>query len=643
MRKDDFSGEIIIDRIWPSVDHGAIPARGQHNFQQEIRCRIFSHGTDMIRGQLNYLEPGSGRWKKVQMKRGENDFYSVFIKLGYEGTYRFYIEAWFDDIATWFRNLEKWKDSGEDISQDIEAGIALFKEIRKNATERDAGKIDAVMAKLKEKRDFQKNQMDAIGNLILKYQDRRSRTRSEKYEINSIGRKAYFGSWYEMFPRSQSSVPGKTGTFRDCIKRLPDIKEMGFDVIYFPPIHPIGKTNRRGKNGAMPASQGDTGSPWAIGNIHGGHNAINPDLGTMEDFRELVSAASKEGISIALDIALQCSPDHPYVREHPEWFYRRPDGSIRYAENPPKKYFDIYPLNFRCENWKELWDEILGIFEFWIGAGIRIFRVDNPHTKPLNFWKWLISSINSRYPDVVFLSEAFTKPSVMYQLSKFGFQQSYTYFTWKNYDYEIRDYFTELNSPQVSAFFQPMLFTNTPDILPFTLQNGGRAAFILRAVLAATLSPLWGIYSGFELCENTAIPGTEEYLDSEKFQLRQRDWRGPGNIREIIGKLNEIREKVLNFQKHGNVKFINTGNHNILAYVRTLRDSASILIIVNINPFEIHSSSVSTPEDWLDDDRKEFPVRDLVTGESMVWSKGNNMVKLVPEYRCAMILSKVDK
>ena len=632
-------GAIIIDNIWPIVDTGAIPARGQCGFLQKISCRIFSHGTDVIRGQLKYKPPNGKSWKAVSMDLDKNDIFRTFVMLDSEGIYKFRVEAWFDDIMTWFQNFIKWKDSGEDVSQDLEAGVILINGIRKKLTKSESAVIDHLLRSIDSKEDIASIDIDQIKRITQKHAFRRSFTKSMDFEINALPLHAFYGAWYEMFPRSQASVEGRGGTFIDCINRLPDLKEMGFNVIYFPPIHPIGKTNRRGKNGIIPAGKGDPGSPWAIGNASGGHKSINEDLGTLEDFQLLIRKASEMGIEIALDIALQCSPDHPYVKEHPEWFYHRPDGSIRYAENPPKKYYDIYPLNFQCKDYMGLWNEIRSIFEYWISVGIRIFRVDNPHTKPFNFWKWLIECLGNKHKDVVFLSEAFTKPPVMYELSKLGFQQSYTYFTWKNYDWEIREYFTELSDPEISSFFLPMLFTNTPDILPYILQNGGRPAFVLRAALAATLSPLWGIYSGFELCENTAIPGKEEYLDSEKFQIKFRDWKAPGNIREFIGKLNEIRSVKRQFQRHGNVHFIWTDNPNIVAYIRSDPQLPSILVIVNINPHEIHSSNVETPDDWQTG-ANVFNVKDLITGEDILWNKGKNTVKLVPDYRCAMVLER---
>ncbi|MHB8360448.1 MAG: alpha-1,4-glucan--maltose-1-phosphate maltosyltransferase [Thermoplasmataceae archaeon] len=644
MSKGNKDSEIIIEEVWPSVDGGVIPARGSVNFTQEIGAKIYAHGNTIIRARIRYIEPDGKKWKTAEMQMKDNDVYQGFIELQNTGIYRFLIEAWFDDASTWLENYIKWEKSGEDISQDLKTGLNFLFNAVKKAGPRDKKKINSAINVAKEDNSEFINLFRNNINTLERYTEKRKLIKSEIFRINSYRRNMFFGAWYEMFPRSQSPIQGKHGTFKDCINRLEDISDMGFNVIYLPPIHPIGKTNRRGKNGIIPISQGEPGSPWAIGNSDGGHKAINPDLGSLSDFKEFISIAGKYNIDIAIDLAFQCSPDHPYVIEHPEWFYHRPDGTIRYAENPPKKYFDIYPLNFDCDDKDSLWKELKGVVNYWISVGIRIFRVDNPHTKPFTFWKWLLSEILSEHPEVSFLSEAFTKSSVMYKLSKIGFQQSYTYFTWKNYDWEIREYFTELNSPSISAFFRPMLFVNTPDILPFILQTGGKPAFALRALLGATLSPLWGIYSGFELCENEGIPNREEYMDSEKFQIKQRDWNARGNIKPLISRLNSIRNEFRQFQIHGNAQFMKSDNPNILAYYRSYNGLPSIMIIVNINPFEINAGSMNAPPDWINDEiSTPFLVKDLLTDEEITWNMENNTVKLVPEYRFALILMKVVK
>ena len=407
---------------------------------------------------------------------------------------------------------------------------------------------------------------------------------------------AAFAAWYEMFPRSQGRLPGRHGTFDDCIERLPDIRRMGFDVVYLPPIHPIGRTARKGPDNALAAGPGDPGSPWAIGSPEGGHTAVHPDLGTLDGFRRLVKSAQDLGLEIALDFAIQCSPDHPWVREHPEWFYPRPDGTIKYAENPPKKYQDIYPINFATEAWASLWDALLGVVRFWIEQGVRTFRVDNPHTKPLDFWAWLIREVQERDPDVIFLSEAFTRPKVMRALGKAGFTQSYTYFTWRNFKEELTEYLEELTRSEMAEYFRGNFFVNTPDILPEVLQRGGPPAFRMRATLAATLSSVWGVYSGFELGEAAALPGSEEYQASEKYEIRVRDWDAPGNLKDHIARLNTIRRENRALHSMSGLRFYPSSSPHVLFYgkMTPARDNV-ILVAVNLDPFATHEATLELP------------------------------------------------
>ncbi len=441
-----------------------------------------------------------------------------------------------------------------------------------------------------------------------------------------------FAAWYELFPRSQGKDPQKSGTFQDCIRRLGDIKKMGFDVIYLPPIHPIGTSRRKGPNNSLTAGENSPGSPWAIGNKEGGHKAIHPDLGTFQDFKEFTAAAAKLDIEIALDYALQCSPDHPYVREHPEWFYHRPDGSIQCAENPPKKYEDIYPFNFYCSDREKLWNELKNIILFWIEKGVKIFRVDNPHTKPLRFWKWLIDAVQKDHPEVIFLAEAFTRPKLMKFLAKEGFTQSYTYFTWRNSKQEIRQYFEELMRPEMSAYFRGNLFANTPDILHEYLQTGGRPAFKIRLFLAATLSSLYGIYSGFELCENRALPHSEDYLNSEKYEYKVWDWNRPGNIKDFISRLNAIRASNPALQEYQNLKFYESGNEHILCYGKKTADNSNLLIAaVNLDPFNAHEDTVTLPiQEFGIGEGQTYQMEDLLTGQTYDWKGASNYVRLDP-------------
>jgi len=459
------------------------------------------------------------------------------------------------------------------------------------------------------------------------------------FELIADRKAAAYGAWYEFFPRSQGEILHQSGTFKDCIPRLEDIKKMGFDVVYLTPIHPIGMTNRKGADNMLKAQEKSPGSPWAIGNKVGGHKAIHPALGGFEEFKSFLKAADNGGLEIALDVAFQCSPDHPYVKDHPEWFYHRPDGSIHYAENPPKKYEDIYPLNLYCEDRKNLWEELKSIILFWIEKGVRIFRVDNPHTKPLYFWKWLIDEIQNDHPEVIFLSEAFSRPKIMKFLAKAGFTQSYTYFTWRNSKWELHTYLQELINTDMRYYFRGNFFANTPDILPEYLQKGGVPAFKVRLVLAATLSSVYGIYSGFELCENEAKPHSEEYVNSEKYEIKIRDWDKPGNIKDFITKVNSIRKQNVALQEYKNLEFYETFNDHMLCYgKRTADNSNMIVIVVNLDPFSAHEDMVTLPlRKFGIQESQTFQMLDLLSGVAYSWRGTSNYVRLDPHLNPAHI------
>ena len=443
--------------------------------------------------------------------------------------------------------------------------------------------------------------------------------------------RAHCSAWYEMFPRSQGTQPGKHATFREAEGRLADIRKMGFDVLYLPPIHPIGKTNRKGRNNALVAAPGDPGSPWAIGGEAGGHMAVEPALGTLADFRHFVRAANQHGLEVALDFAIQCSPDHPWVKEHPDWFYHRPDGTIKYAENPPKKYEDVYPVNFDTKDREGLWQALKAVVLHWIEQGVTIFRVDNPHTKPLVFWDWLIGEVQAQRPGTVFLSEAFTRPKIMKALAKVGFTQSYTYFTWRNTKWELMEYVNELAHTDMAEYYRPNFWPNTPDILPEVLQLGGHNAFLIRFLLAATLSPNYGIYSGFELCENQPIPGREEYLNSEKYEIRVRDWNAPGNIKPLITQVNALRREHGALRELRNIRFLHSDNDQIIAYAKDGgTGGATLLIAVNLDVEHPHHTTVSVPPEVVGVEPGEtYRVHDLLTGDTYEWGD-RNYVRLVP-------------
>jgi starch synthase (maltosyl-transferring) len=460
------------------------------------------------------------------------------------------------------------------------------------------------------------------------------RGRSKVYSIDAERIEARFSSWYELFPRSVTDTPSRHGTFRDVIGRLPAIRDMGFDVLYFPPIHPVGNTNRKGRNNSLKAEAGDPGSVYAIGSAEGGHDAIHPQLGTLQDFRALVAAAHEHGLEIALDFAVQTSPDHPWLKQHPGWFDWRPDGSIKYAENPPKKYEDIVNVDFYAKDAiPGLWEALRNVVLFWAGHGVKIFRVDNPHTKPFPFWRWLIADVRARHPDVIFLSEAFTRPKVMYHLAKLGFSQSYTYFIWRNTKRELTEYMTELNTRPVADFFRPHFFVNTPDINPYFLQTSGRAGFLIRAALATTLSGLWGLYSGYELCESAPLPDREEYLNSEKYEIRPRDWNMPGNIIPEIAQLNRLRRSEPALQTHLGLTFYSAFNDNILYFGKKAPGHADrILVAVSLDPHAAQEADFEIPLwEWGRGDHEILECEDLLHGRHMLWRGKLQHMRLTPE------------
>lgn len=631
------SDTVVVTRVHPEVDCGKYYAKHIAGEPFRVTASIFTHGTDSIAADLLFKRRGERQWKRCSMQPDGEDTWSASPVLDENAFYLYTVEAWIDEYSTWLSGCSRWLAAGEDVTQDVVVGADMIEEMAGGAGSDRKALLDIsrTLRSLSGQQAVSFASSEHVLSLVKKRQHRKHLSRYHKVlEVFADRKLAGFSSWYELFPRSQSPDPGRHGTLRDVIDRLDYVRSMGFDVLYLTPIHPIGRTNRRGKDGG-PCGPEDPGSPWAIGSEDGGHKSINRELGTESDFRELVDKAMEMGMEIALDIALQCSPDHPYVKEHPEWFYHRPDGSIRYAENPPKRYYDIYPLNFDSEEWKDLWYEMKSIFEYWIGMGIRIFRVDNPHTKPIPFWRWLINEIRAKHPDVIFLSEAFTREAVMFELAKLGFSQSYTYFTWKNFNYEIEQYFTHIMSPEITCFFRPHLFTNTPDILPFVLQNGGRAAFMMRALLAATLSPNWGIYSGYEFCENEALPGREEYRNSEKYEVKFRNIAGEG-IRDFIAKLNRVRREHKALQHLGNISFHETSNPNLVMYTR--EGEETLLVIVNINPFQTQEMVLDMPTESFGGSEGEYSVRDLLTDEVYTWKGRRNYVRLVPGERPGHII-----
>jgi starch synthase (maltosyl-transferring) len=610
-----------------------------------VEADIFKDGHDVVAAVLKWRVVGKRAWRETPMAFVDNDRWRGVCTLYDQAIHEYTVEAWTDTFRSWQQEFAKKFEGGiSDLRSEALEGAAIVKAAASRARDPvDSARLREFAEQIVAGANSQIYAITRSGELevlMATYLDRADATQYEPVPQVVVDRPAaLFGAWYEFFPRSAEGRGDRGSTFRDCLPRVDDAKAMGFDVLYFPPIHPIGETNRKGRNNAVTCEPGDPGVPWAIGGQAGGHKAVETSLGTLEDFDWLQKEVRKRGMEIALDFAINCSPDHPYVKEHPEWFYKRPDGTIKFAENPPKKYEDIYPVNFRCENWRELWAEMKSIVLFWAERGVRIFRVDNPHTKPVAFWEYLIDGVREKYPDAIFLAEAFTRPKMMKALGRAGFNQSYTYFTWRNSKQEIIDYFTELTQTEMSEYFRPNLWPNTPDILPPLLQEGGRPAFMIRVLMAATLSPLYGIYSGYELCENEALPGREEYLDSEKYQFKERDWSAPGNIKDWIARINRIRKQNRALQMYTNLQFYHADNDAILFYgkMTPARDNI-ILVAVNLDPFRKQSSFVHVPiEEFGQMESDEYQVHDLLNDARYIWRGRQNYVELDPEIQPAHI------
>jgi len=638
-----------IEGVEPEIDAGRYPIKRTVGENVVVQADVFVDGHDVLSAVVLYRPDSEDKWREAPMRFVDNDRWQGQFRIAAQTTHFYTIEAWVDPFQTWLRGLIKKYEAGQDVALDVRVGAEMAQDASKRAAGIDARNLADLAAKLNKLSAADLGAAVAAGRgsdlaaLMQRYPDRRASTLYEKQLAVTVDReKARFSTWYEMFPRSCTRDPKKSGTFRDCVARLDYIAQMGFDVLYMPPIHPIGTTERKGKNNTTIPAPDDTGSPWAIGAKAGGHKSIQPELGTLEDFHRLASKAREKGIEIALDIAYQCSPDHPYVKEHPEWFQHRPDGSIQYAENPPKKYQDIYPFHFDGESAGALREELKSVVLYWATQGVRIFRVDNPHTKPFPFWEWLIADVRRDYPDAIFLAEAFTRPKVMYRLAKLGFTQSYTYFAWRSDKAELTAYLTELTQPPVSDFFRMNLWPNTPDILTEPFQSGGRPVFMSRLVLAATLSASYGIYgAAYELCENRAVaPGSEEYLDSEKYQIRAWDIDRPDSLRGLIAVVNRIRRENPALQSNERLRFHRVDNDQLIAYSKVSEDSSNrILVIVNLDPRNTQSGFVEVPmEQFGLAPDASFEVEDLLTGARYAWRGSRNYVALNPGNMPAHIL-----
>jgi starch synthase (maltosyl-transferring) len=631
-----FPSRVVVEAVEPEIDAGRFPIKRTVGEEVAVTADAFADGHEVLAAVVRH-RPAAGEWAEVPMTPLVKDRWTATFVVSEPGWHEYTVQAWIDRFAGWRRDLAKKTDAGQDVTSDLLEGAELIRQTARRATA-DADRLRAAADALTrgEPSNRVRTALDpALAEVVAGHADRSWSVTYDRVLKVWVDRElARFGAWYELFPRSCADEPGRHGTFKDVEKRLPYVAGMGFDVLYLPPIHPIGRAFRKGANNSLTAGPDDPGSPWAIGGPEGGHKAVDPRLGTLADFDSLVKVADIHGIEIALDIAFQCSPDHPYVREHPQWFRHRPDGTIKYAENPPKKYQDIYPLDFECDDWQGLWNELLSVFLFWADRGVRVFRVDNPHTKPFRFWEWLIANVQAKYPDAVFLSEAFTRPKVMRHLAKLGFTQSYTYFTWRNTRHELTEYLTELTQTTVREYLRPNLFANTPDILNEYLQHGGPAAFRVRLILAATLGASYGIYGPpFENCVGTPVkPGSEEYLDSEKYQLRHWDWSAPNPVYDLIARMNQVRRQNPALQSDHRLRFYPTDNDRLLFYGKTTPDlSNAILVAVNLDPHHTQSGWVRVPVEEVGlRPHSSYEVQDLLTGVYYLWHGETNFVSLDP-------------
>jgi starch synthase (maltosyl-transferring) len=634
----DGRARAVVEGVRPAVECGRFPVKRVTGEEVIVEADAYTDGHDALICVVRHRHESVTAWSESPMAALGNDRWRGAFTVERPGTYRYTVVAWVDRFASWRRDFSRRVDDA-DIAIAARTGAALAADTAKRAPAADARRLRAWAKKLEEKSDAAALKRlaldDDLAALAAKYPDRGHEVSHEPELAVTVDReRARHSSWYEMFPRSASADPRRHGTFRDCELRLPYVAGMGFDVLYLPPIHPIGRIRRKGRNNTLDPAAEDVGSPWAIGSSEGGHKAVHPALGTLEDFRSLVQRAAGMGIEVALDIAFQCAPDHPYVKEHPEWFSWRPDGTVQYAENPPKKYQDIYPFNFETEAWRELWEELKSIFEFWIAQGVTIFRVDNPHTKPFAFWEWAITSLKAAHPDLIFLSEAFTRPKIMHRLAKAGFTQSYTYFTWRNTKQELTEYFTELSQGEGREYFRPNVWPNTPDILHERLQHGGRPVFCSRLLLAATLSANYGIYGpAYELLE--AAPreaGSEEYLDSEKYEIRHWNLERPDSLRDLISRVNEIRRDNPVLQSDWSLAFEDIDNDELIAYRKSTPDAAAAIVtVVNLDPYHVQSGWLRLDLAALNlEGEGAYQMHDLLTGSRYLWQGERNFIRLQP-------------
>ena len=620
---------VLISNIHPLIDLGRYPVKRIVKEDLEVSVTLVADGHDIIHGGLNIKKPSQKKWNFIPLKATGNDEYKATFTPDQAGYFEYQIEGWIDYASTWLYGLIKKNDDGQDVSTHLADGKEFFEWLGKKKVEN----AEAYLAALNQK-DLDKALGIALNpdtqKAFLNHPQKTFSTVSDTFSLWVDETKARFSSWYEFFPRS-AGENGKHGTLKDVERLLPRVKELGFDVLYLPPVHPVGEINRKGKNNATNASDGDVGSPWGIGSKHGGHKSIHPELGTLEDYKQLIQTAKENfEIDIALDLALQCAPDHPYVKENPQWFKWRSDGTVQYAENPPKKYQDILPIYFETEDWKNLWEELLSIITHWIECGVKIFRVDNPHTKSINFWEWAIEETHKKHPEIIFLAEAFTKPALMHQLAKAGFNQSYTYFTWRNFRHELQAYMEELTAGEGAEYFRPNFWPNTPDILPYALQSGNESLYMIRLFLAATLSSNYGVYGPvFEFRVHEAVPGKEEYNNSEKYQLCQWNWEEENKITWLMKKVNRARNENHSLQQTRNYRNLAIENQAIYAYYKWFEGNETMMVC-SLDPYQAQEGWVQLPLDLLNLSEKGIQIEDMMTGAQYTWFDEWNYVRLDP-------------
>ena len=626
---------IIIENVLPQLDGGSFYIKRIINQKVIVTAAVFSDGHDVVESCVKFKHEKDKKWQEVRMNPTQNDEWTAEFTLEKQGLYSYYIQGWVDYALNWQHGTERKIKDNQFVKSELLEGAAYCQDILKLVTKEQKTFLSNAIKVFQDEKVYDQAikiaLSDELHQIFKQYPTRILANQSSELQVYVDRKKALFSTWYEFFPRSASEISGKHGTFKDCERLLPRVVEMGFDTLYFPPIHPIGEVNRKGKNNATTALLGDVGSPWGIGSHFGGHQSTHPELGSIADFKALVKKAKALGIEVAMDYALQAAPDHPYVKDFPQWFKWRPDGTVQYAENPPKKYQDIQPIYFESGDWKNLWKELLDVALFWIEeCDVKIYRVDNPHTKPFYFWGWLIGEIKKKHPDVLFLAEAFTRPKIMHELAKQGFTQSYTYFTWRNTKAEIIEYLTELTQTEQKEFFRPNFWPNTPDILPYSLQSGTESVYLQKYFLAATLSSSAGIYGpAYELMVHEAMPGKEEYLNSEKYEIYQWDWEAKNKLTTIISKINQIRHQHEALQQTNNLKFCTVENEQMIAYYK-FNDAKTdhLLMICNLDPYYPKQAMVRLPMEEIGN--QPVRVTDLITGNSYFWNKEWNFVELHP-------------